>query len=135
MNEYTIYCTDEQTKKALELGAPINTFGYGDLGDAEDKILKLNKQCVIERDNDNGIIVSFLPTAEQMISWLETHECFKSITFLNTALENEQNAWLGFVNFTDNDKYPIAVEPYSSRPEATLAVIDAALEYLTKNKK
>lgn len=26
MNRYTIYCTPEQTKKALELGAPIEVF-------------------------------------------------------------------------------------------------------------
>lgn len=26
MEEYTIYCTEEQTKRALELGAPIKMF-------------------------------------------------------------------------------------------------------------
>lgn len=51
MNRYTIYCTEEQTKKALELGAPIDSRWIG------------------EEPN---------PTAEQMIGWLEEQEvgCF-----------------------------------------------------------
>ena len=51
MNRYTIYCTAEQTKKALELGAPIeygNDFYHKDYGTLA------------------------LPTAEQLIGWLRT---------------------------------------------------------------
>lgn len=44
MSDYTLYCTEEQTKKALELGAPIEYYLKG--------IFKV-------------------PTAEQMAGWLE----------------------------------------------------------------
>lgn len=45
MNRYTIYCTREQTKKAFELGAPIDHWGH--------------------------ISNLIAPTAEQMIGWLD----------------------------------------------------------------
>lgn len=48
MEQYTIYCSDEQTKKALELGAP------------------LEYHCPNERES-----VYHRPTAEQMLGWLE----------------------------------------------------------------
>ena len=83
MNRYTIYCTEEQTKKALELGAPLNCCYHND--DFQNTI-KIGSLHYVE-----------IPTAEQMLGWLE-----------------------------DN---------YESRKEATLAAIDAALEYLINNRK
>lgn len=50
ISDYTIYCTEEQTKKALELGAPIvysNTF---------------SQHSTIETITDKGYAV--IPTAE-----------------------------------------------------------------------
>lgn len=64
MNKYTIYCTAEQTRKALELGAPIErghessryfNFGVPTFYDGNDEVCRVK----------NSII--FIPTAEQMI--------------------------------------------------------------------
>ena len=113
MNKYTIYCTEAQTRKALELGAPMEPQTSSTL---------IDTLCAFCSD---GMYV--IPTAEQMISWLEEQEniieiCIKRI-----------GTW----------RYEIYIEPhyhkeeggYSTRKEATLAAIDAALEYLTNNKK
>ena len=54
MNKYTIYCTEEQTRKAVELGAPIELY-YG--GEYESELI-------------DGIRY-ITPTAEEMIGWLE----------------------------------------------------------------
>lgn len=64
MNQYTIPCTIEQTKKALELGAPIIT-------------------CENKR---KGTIDFVIPTAEQMIGWLRT----KGFRF---AFDDDTNYW------------------------------------------
>ena len=100
MEKYTIYCTQEQTLKAIELGAPIE-----------------------------GI---FIPTAEQMIGWLEEHEEIDEI-----APMEKGGDWVYVVYMTG---YRSDIESpkdtlYPARPEATLAAIDAALDYLVKNKK
>ena len=113
MNRYTIYCTPEQTKKALELGAPIEIVPH----DYDRK----SKYTEIE----NGALKH--PTAEEMIGWLEEQEniieiCIKRI-----------GTW----------RYEIYIEPhyheegggYSTREKACLAAIDAALDYLIKNKE
>lgn len=61
MNRYTIYCTEEQAKKALELGAPIETIR-----------LQTGENPPID-----SIYISqqfehyYIPTAEQMLGWLE----------------------------------------------------------------
>lgn len=123
MNNYIIFCTEEQTKKALELGAPLEFIEEGKS--------VMGKYLYVPQKWGYYII----PTAEQMILWLEMHNCFKYITVMNPSLKNEQDMWVGLVYFTDNDKYPIAVETYSSRKEATLAAIDAALNYLINKKE
>lgn len=104
MEHYSIYCTAEQTKKALILHAPIKHWG-----------------------NTSNLIT---PTAEQMIGWLEEQRIFIHIDY----------------DFSDNDK-PYKCEMclfngmtnhrgwFISRKEATLDAIDAALDYLIKNKK
>lgn len=51
MNKYTIYCTESQTRKALELGAPIKNVHY---------------------NNDGGYEYADNPTAEQMRGWLRS---------------------------------------------------------------
>lgn len=133
MIQYTIYCTPEQTRQAFELGAPIDIFGYGDLGDAEDKILKLNNQCIIEREDDNSVTVSFLPTAEQMLNWLEEQgvKCFVLQDMYDDNTYNIQiNKELIRTGHSQYN-YPLT---HNSRKEATLSAIDAALEYLISNK-
>lgn len=71
ISDYTLYCTEAQTRKALELGAPIMTFGYPDLEDAKEEILKMNRQAELYQTENGGIMVGQIPTAEQMIGWLE----------------------------------------------------------------
>lgn len=101
IDDYTVYCTEAQTKKALELGAPI------------------------EYDSELPSIV-LCPTAEQMIGWLRS----KGFRFKITEFE-EGTLWKvahgDWFDFSDDD----GVNP----KEATLAAIDAALEYLMNKKK
>lgn len=114
MERYTIYCTEEQTRKALELGAPIKTISY-------DPPVPPPTGWVIYKNN-----CCKPPTAEQMIGWLEGRyiDCFvgKQLNqrFVATVCIHEEL---------------IYSKQYPSRQEATLAAIDAALDYLSKNKK
>ena len=61
MDRYTINCTSEQTKKALALGAPIDHSGvpFEDL------------ESLGYSEYYKTIIYGIIPTAEQMIGWLE----------------------------------------------------------------
>lgn len=58
MNKYTIYCTESQTRRAMELGAPIEYQLQG--------IFKV-------------------PTSEQMISWLEGRDIFININHIGAG--------------------------------------------------
>lgn len=100
-SDYTILCTQEQTIKAIELGAPIE-----------------------------GI---FIPTAEQMIGWLEEKGLIFNIVKV-TGLFNKAS-WYGFKIISRRGYTEYNVVQHHSRPEATLAAIDAALDYLIENKK
>ena len=95
MEKYSIFCTQEQTKKALELGAPITHNGL-----------------------DNTPLK--IPTAEEMIGWLEEQGFFIRIS---------SNGCMVLKGFE-------AILNLSSKPrkEATIAAIDAALEYLSNKK-
>lgn len=121
MNRYTIYCTEEQTKKALELGAKIEFDSHS------------HGRPHIQ-DGCNFIL---LPTAEQMIGWLESQKVY--INFDTTSEEGENSnfiiTWQYFIYNRYHDSINEEFVEYSSRPEATLAAIDAALDYLIKNKK
>lgn len=100
MDKYTIYCTKEQTRKTLKLGAPIKTFDVSS----------------IEGKNAYNF-----PTAEQMIEWLEGQGLIIEIY--------ECNGYYFFAIF-----HKEGLGSFASRKKATLAAIDAALEYL-ENKK
>lgn len=107
MKRYNIYCTFEQTKKALELGAPIKYVSIGN-------IKKYHE-----------------PTAEQMIGWLEDQKLKINIAHVDMVED-----CLSFHIYEGKDR-DLAVKKgynYSSRKEATLAAIDAALEYLSAHK-
>lgn len=125
ISDYTIYCTSEQAKKAFELGAPIMTFGYPDLEDAKEEILKMNRQAELYQTENGGIMVGQIPTAEQMIGFLRS----KGFRFKITDFK-EGTIWRvvhgDWLDFNSND----GINP----KEATLAAIDAALEYLTNKK-
>lgn len=105
--DYTIFCTEEQARKALELGAQLKTYtadGYVESGCAE---------C---------------PTAEQMIGWLED-EVFREVN-----IQYFGNYW-EYNLYTSSEDLVSHKGNFRSRQEATFAAIDAALEYLTNNNK
>ena len=108
MDKYTIYCTEEQTKKALELGAPIK-YKY---------TLDNKERGKFEK-----------PTASQMIGWLEEQEDIKEV-----FVTIEYTYW-HYAIILSNGRVIECEDSYDSRKEATLAIIDAALDYLIKNKK
>lgn len=110
MNRYTIYCTEEQAIKAFELGGPLQHNWQ-----EEDLIVFIEKEGYKK-----------IPTAEEMIGWLEekgklrigidANWCF----WCYTILDNRQIVEQGI--------------EYQTRKEATLAAIDAALNYLVEKK-
>lgn len=131
MNRYTIYCTEQQTKKALELGAPIEILpNY-----TEYKGFPLVK-C--KDGNDRPCII---PTVEQMINWLEEQGVYFEIGYMQyfhveggkdifDKLAHEYR-----IRIIDKTQLVSKESDFTSRQEDTLAAIDAALDYLTNNKK
>lgn len=110
MEQFTIYCTAEQTKKALKLGAPIEV---KTIEDAPKEWY--GKSCFTEMGT-----CALFPSAEQMIGWLEKELRTQiSITF------DKYRQWLFNIGYGNNLFY-------ASRKEATLTAIDAALDYLDK---
>ena len=127
MNKYTIYCTEEQTKKAYELGAPIEVYNHFDSDDIreadifyKDKFIELPDGRLIERI-----------TAEQMIGWLE-----EKGVWIHFCKPNQRPTRLSFSisNINEPFRRVFVGGEYNSREEATLAAIDAALDYLSKKK-
>lgn len=123
MNRYTIYCTEEQTRKALELGATIKNL----------ENIKGRYESTLDSfliDN----VVYIKPTAEQMRGWLM--DKLKATTFANKHYSCCDKEGFGFliisaecvleIDASDNGRWLL-----SSDKEATLAAIDAALEYLS----
>lgn len=100
MDDYTIFCTEEQAKKALVLGAPIIK---------EERFSPVNW--------NSGLIN---PTAEQMIGWLQGQK-------IGISIKEGLDSW--FYLITENKKDIVQWEK-PTRREATLAAIDAALDYL-----
>lgn len=112
MEKYTIYCTLEQMKNALELNAPILR-RYID-----------NGQKCFYIDLESEFPPYIIPTAEQMIGWLEEKG-------INVVVEREYEhyiwkLWDGRCNILDMSE----LVWYDTRDEATLTAIDAALKYL-----
>lgn len=109
MNKYTIYCTSEQTKRAYELGAPL-----------EKTSLEYWKNKI--------------PTIEQMCGWLRekynihiyTLQC-NNLTYIpqgnicNNGVTTQLFDW-------DYEEY------FDSYQQAMNAAIDTALKYLEKER-
>ena len=114
MEQYTIYCTNKQTNKALELGAPIEVdFQFNS------KTAIINKKAYI------------VPTAEQMIGWLRMQGIHPSVLYSKRKDRyNVQCFELKDAYIRDEEG---AIKNFLSYKEATLAAIDAALDYLSKN--
>lgn len=126
MERYTIYCTEAQTKEALELGAPIpwhkNAYTRKGIPSFREAL-------------DNGEWLLYIcPTAEQMIGWLEDKGIHIEIEYCllfehyDFCILDEDKQRTMF-----NDDF--GLPSYSSHSEATIAAIDAALDYLMKKEK
>lgn len=123
MEEYTIYCTKEQTKKAFELGA--NLFC---LDRMQSEAFDENpfKDDYTDRTKLNIGVYAFCPTAEQLINWLRREKGFKFLLFDAPDSVDDDNWWLGLngeLISSGNDE------------DKELAAINAALNYLIQNKK
>lgn len=123
MKDYTIYCTEEQTKKALDLGAPIKQEYIG--------------KCITEGlprvgcNTEEDVKDYLCPTAEQMIGWLEEQDAVCGIV-INYFHGVTLNHWAFWAKMKDQ---VFMNEECNSRKEATLAAIDAALDYLHNIKE
>lgn len=148
MNGYTIYCTKEQTKKAVKFGA------QPEIIDSQERIEENHERIrdtygihsceyrnatyylveVRYKNSPKIVIVNQvaykLPTAEQMIGWLEEQVQIGEIYI--TKYLNEDGNYFWFFGFYDKECNCLGNgRDYSSRSEATLAAIDAALKYLS----
>lgn len=114
MEEFTIYCTEEQTKKALELCAPLNF--------VEECMATCKQKHSSLYIPEKWGYFSY-PTAEQMIGWLRS----KGLRF-----EVDE--------FTNATYWQYHIEPSFKcgkelcYKDAVLSLIDAALDYLVDNK-
>lgn len=129
MSDYILFCTPEQTKKALELGAPIDRIPIGGRDASRPSYFTKSP----DEEGYQECPAYYIPTAEQMIGWLESQRMDMRI-----ANDGSGYDWSISVRKTDS-RHCIYIKEsdcfYNSRKEATIAAIDAALEYLTNNKK
>lgn len=112
MENFTIFCTPGQTNKAIELGAPIRFASINEI--------RLGRFIEVESNNKAYVI----PTAEQMIGWLEE----QGIRSINIAT-------CGYTIWLTKKEYITEKYITRNRKEATLAAIDAALEYIENLKQ
>lgn len=89
ISDYTIHCTESQTRKALELGAPIDHNSSQFDSDCTDNIELLS----------NGLY-AIIPTAEQMIGFIL--ESGKGYSTDLSELIREQGYKQGCLTFIDN---------------------------------
>lgn len=122
ISDFTIYCTKEQTLKAIELGAGIDNSSSQFDSDCTDNIELLS----------NGLY-AIIPTSEQMCGWLRTEGVHLSILYSKFRnLYSVQCVEFDGMYIRDDDG---SIKYFISDKQATLAAIDAALDYLTNNKK
>lgn len=128
MDQYTIYCTPEQTEKALKLGAPIKI--KQSAPDSGDNFMWLSPpEDVIAWNNSTHCLV---PTAEQMCGWIRDT---KSINiYIQECVDAYDRSRKRY--YTHCIKYNIEIDQnlncYSCYSDAILAAIDVALDYLEK---
>lgn len=108
IDQYTIYCTKEQTQKAFELGASIVKM-----------IEEFNAipSCYVDKSNN----LYEIPTAEQMIGWLEEQGFEFEESKYYTSIDYKDKGCLGMFE--------------GLRKDSVLIAIDTALDYLISKKK
>lgn len=119
MEKYTIKCTCEQTKKALELGAPIRKKAY--------PIEILDKCYLINHKGQ----VRIIPTAEEMINWLEEQGIF--IDYVRVMGRYGYRLLQLYENGERN--LHIQQQDFNTHKDVVLSAIDSALNYLIESKK
>lgn len=122
MNRYTIYCTEEQARNAIKLGAPLKELIYSkDFENAEHAIVEEIYYTLRHYE---------VPTAEQMIGWLREKDLYINIIHVSAGY----TSWVKTIkeNITLSEGNTGFVNSFE---EATLAAIDAALGYLTTGNK
>lgn len=128
MDKYTFYCSEEQTRNALELGAPIREVFY-DVQSPE--IAKQYNLLIIDSK------LYCIPTSEQMINWLTEQEILLCINPTNSS---SNFYWIRGVKMGEKYRWESHFEinkcktTFNTRQKATLDAIDKALEYLSNNK-
>ncbi len=135
MKQFTIYCTEEQCEKALKLGAPIHEsmsrynarISYKNIEDGKESNEEYLKQGIAIIGNSITARAYNIPTAEQMVGWIDEQH------LQVTLYVNCYNKWCAYVYTTDGHLY-ITTNWFDTRKGATIAAIDAALDYLTNKK-
>lgn len=142
MKDYAIYCTEEQAKKAIKLGAPIDVekednfiasqeFGYTSESTTFKDFVECTDMTII--DNNEPRVACIIPTAEQLIGWLE--EQLKGVISLDKGFSAGSRKWIWVISDDYENIIDTHIVFYLTRQEATLAAIDAALDYLIKIKE
>lgn len=98
MNKYTIFCTEEQTRKALELGAPIE---FEVECPVNLETLERSPYPDIKMGKD-GEPILIIPTAEQMLGWLDK----QGVTF-EVIMESKKIAYFTMWRIDDRGSRPI----------------------------
>ena len=129
ISDYTIYCTEEQIKKAfVELDAPLKQVFYNVQFDETLKEYHLIRI---------GCKLYEIPIAEQMIGWLEEQDIIREVNVYRSA---NYEGWYYSISGANKQYISInghaiaSIGKHDSRKEATLAAIDAALDYLKSMK-
>lgn len=121
MEEYSIYCTEEQTSKALELGAPIEL--RSEYYKPTENDFKLENPIACSSFT-NGYHYAKCPTTEQMIAWLDSQGWVVEYS----RLYHGNPLWAIFV-----DDVQVVGKYYETRTDAIRAAIDFALNKLSNN--
>lgn len=115
MKQYTIYCTEEQARRAYKLGAPLQKVN-----------VETNNETPVVNFTLNGYMYSFeIPTTQQMIGWLKTKNIYVALNHISDGY----SSWLKTI---DTNEVINNLGYCSDEKIAILNGIDAALDYLEK---
>jgi len=128
MEQYTVYCTEEQVKRAIKLGAPIN------IGE-----MNINYETKPKNELDiNGVIYD-INISRQLILWLRQEKGF--IICTNKCCDAESKpAFESLAWYKDNEgimrcveiQQMIEVKPNKTYQGAIIDCIDRVLDELEK---
>lgn len=129
MRDYREYCTEEQTLRALKLGAVLEP-GVAYLSDIRPFVYREpdKKSCAW-----NNSSCWFCPTTQEMIRWIEDTTSIR----VNIVSLNGDEFGIAVIDYTEEEPFDLTLNDnteYSSRTEAERAVIDVVLKHLEDNK-